>query len=44
VIDSLAQVLQRGDKMTGKYLGRYADYENETFIALNTILPRLSFK
>jgi Fe-S cluster assembly protein SufD len=36
VIDSLSQVLQRGDEITGKYLGRYADYENETFIALNT--------
>ena len=36
VIDSLAQVLQRGDEITGKYLGRYADYANETFIALNT--------
>ncbi|MGH7452249.1 MAG: Fe-S cluster assembly protein SufD, partial [bacterium] len=36
VIDSLAQVLQRGDEITGKYLGRYADYENEAFIALNT--------
>jgi Fe-S cluster assembly protein SufD len=36
VIDSLAQVLERGDDLTGKYLGRYADYENEAFVALNT--------
>jgi Fe-S cluster assembly protein SufD len=36
VLDSLANVLQRGDEITGKYLGRYADYENEAFIALNT--------
>jgi len=36
VIDSLSQVLQRGDEITGKHLGRYADYENEAFIALNT--------
>lgn len=36
VIDSLSQVLQRSDDLTGKYLGRYADYEHEAFIALNT--------
>ncbi|MDZ7363415.1 MAG: Fe-S cluster assembly protein SufD [candidate division KSB1 bacterium] len=36
VMGGLAQVLEHGDDLTGTYLGRYADYENETFIALNT--------
>lgn len=36
VLESLANVLQRGDDLANKYLGRYANYENETFIALNT--------
>jgi len=36
VIESLANVLQRGDELAEKYLAHYADYENETFIALNT--------
>lgn len=36
VLESLANVLQRGDDLTNKYLGRYANFENEAFIALNT--------
>ena len=36
VIDSLSQVLQRGDEITGKYLGHYANFEDEAFVALNT--------
>lgn len=36
VLDSLAQVLHRGDEMIGKYLGRYAEFKHEAFVALNT--------
>jgi Fe-S cluster assembly protein SufD len=36
VLDSLANVFQRDGELTDRHLARYANYEKETFTALNT--------
>lgn len=36
VVESLAQALKRDPELAGKYLAQYAEYEKETFVALNT--------
>lgn len=36
VVESLAQALKRNPKLADQYLAQYAEYEKESFVALNT--------